>query len=34
VGSLVDANLFTEAFLLLAGLTAVAGVIYAFLPER
>lgn len=34
VGSLADANLFTEAFLLLAGLTAVAGVIYAFLPER
>ena len=34
VGSLADADLYTEAFLLLAALTAIAGVIYAFLPER
>ena len=34
VGSLADADLFTEAFLLLAGVTAVAGVVYATLPER
>lgn len=34
VGSMADADLFTEAFLLLAGLTAVAGVAYVFMPAR
>jgi predicted MFS family arabinose efflux permease len=34
VGAMVDRNLFTEAFFLLAGLTAVAGLVYLFLPER
>ena len=34
VGAMADYDLFTEAFLLLAGLTAVAGVIYLFLPAR
>jgi len=34
VGALADRALFAEAFFLLALLTAVAGVIYLFLPER
>jgi predicted MFS family arabinose efflux permease len=34
VGAMADYGLFTEAFLLLAALTAVAGVIYLFLPAR
>ncbi|WP_221625521.1 MFS transporter [Halobellus ruber] len=34
VGSLADANLFTAAFLLLAGLTGAAGVVWLLLPER
>ena len=34
VGSLADADLYTEAFLLLAGVTGVAGLVYATLPER
>ncbi|MDY6818707.1 MAG: MFS transporter [Halobacteriales archaeon] len=34
VGALADRALFDEAFLLLAGLTAVAAVFYWFLPER
>lgn len=34
VGSLADADLYTEAFLLLAGVTGVAGIVYATLPER
>ena len=34
VGSLADADLYTEAFLLLAGVTGVAGMVYAVLPER
>jgi predicted MFS family arabinose efflux permease len=34
VGAMADRGLFTEAFLLLAGLTAVAGVVYLFLPAR
>ncbi len=34
VGAMADYDLFTEAFLLLAVLTAVAGVIYLFLPAR
>ncbi|MFB6300981.1 MAG: MFS transporter [Halobacteriales archaeon] len=34
VGAFADRALFDEAFLLLAGLTAVAAVLYWFLPER
>jgi len=34
VGVLADWDLFNEAFYLLAGLTALAGVLYLFLPER
>jgi len=34
VGAMADYDLFTEAFLLLAALTALAGVIYLFLPAR
>lgn len=34
VGAMADYGLFTEAFLLLAALTALAGVIYLFLPAR
>jgi MFS family permease len=34
VGAMADYDLFTEAFLLLAALTGVAGVIYLFLPAR
>lgn len=34
VGAMADYDLFTEAFLLLAALTAMAGVIYLFLPAR
>lgn len=34
VGAMADYDLFTEAFFLLAGLTAIAGVIYLFLPAR
>ena len=34
VGALADADLFAEAFFLLAGLTGVAGVVFVFLPER
>jgi len=34
VGAMADYGRFTEAFLLLAALTAVAGVIYLFLPAR
>jgi MFS family permease len=34
VGAMADRALFAEAFFLLAALTAVAGVIYLFLPER
>jgi predicted MFS family arabinose efflux permease len=34
VGSMADRALFTEAFFLLAGLSAAAGVVYLFLPAR
>jgi predicted MFS family arabinose efflux permease len=34
VGALADADLFAEAFLLLGALTALAGVLYLFLPAR
>lgn len=34
VGAMADADLFAEAFLLLAGMTAVAGVIFYYLPDR
>ena len=34
VGAMADYDLFTEAFLLLAALTGVAGVIYLYLPAR
>jgi MFS family permease len=34
VGAMADGLLFDEAFYLLAGLTAVAAVLYAFLPPR
>ena len=34
VGTMADRALFTEAFLLLAGLSAAAGVVYLFLPAR
>jgi len=34
VGAMADYGLFTEAFLLLAALTALAGAIYLFLPAR
>ena len=34
VGAMADADLFTEAFLLLAALTALGGVVYLFLPDR
>lgn len=34
VGAMADRNLFAEAFFLLAALTALAGVVYLFLPAR
>lgn len=34
VGAMADGDLFAEAFLLLAGLTALAGVVFLFVPDR
>jgi len=34
VGAMADADLFTEAVLLLAAMTALAGLVYLFLPDR
>lgn len=34
VGAMADADLFDESFLVLAALTAIAAIIYAFLPDR
>lgn len=34
VGAMADSNLFGEAFLFLAGLTAISGLIFLFLPDR